>query len=132
MVDEISEEAGIPREWFGMKKHHITTTYYWPINKGNRRAFFRHLRENMGIGRWHVAAYYLQKRLLVKMLGRTPLFRKDMDFYDLMRKWATEVLKKKYATILINFHAHVRTTKHETEAIYECSGGHPNRSHENL
>ena len=32
----------------------------------------------------------------------------------------------------INFHAHVRPTKHETEAIYECSGEHPNRSHENL
>ena len=97
----IAEEAGIPRKWFGIKKRHITTTYYWPINKGNRQAFFRHLRKNMRMGRWHVAVYYLKKRFIIKMLGKTPLSMKDIDFYDMIRKWATEVLKNKYSMIFI-------------------------------
>jgi len=96
----IAEESGIPREWFGMKKRHITTTYIIPINKDNRRAFFQHLKVNMDIGKWYVVAYYLQKRILVGMLGMKILFGRNIDFYDLMRKWATEVLKKKYFVLL--------------------------------
>ena len=96
----IAEESGIPREWFGMKKRHITTTYFWPINKENRLAFFRHLKEDLNIGKWTIVAYYLQKRILVTMLGLKMLSGNNLDLYDMMRKWATRVLSKKYSGVL--------------------------------
>ncbi len=96
----IVEETGIPREWFGMKKHHITTTYFWPINKENRVAFYRYLKTHLHTGKWYAVAHYLQNRILVNIFGMNRLFGKKIDFYDLMHKWATEVLKKEYAAIL--------------------------------
>jgi len=96
----IVEESGIPREWFGMKKHHITTTYFWPINRENRLAFYQSIKTSMNIGKWYVMAYYLQRRIFVSTLGLKIFFGKNIDFYDMMRKWATDVLIKKYSVLL--------------------------------
>jgi len=96
----IAEEMGIPREWFGIKKRHITTTYYWPINGDNRKAFFRHLKKKGRLNKWLVSAHYLQKRFHINILGKINGRAKNIDCYDIMRKWATEVLKNEYAAIL--------------------------------
>ena len=99
----IVEEAGIDRHLFGINKRHITTTYLWPINKKNQSAFFRYLKKEMQIGKWYVMAYYLQNRVLVNKFRMKKLFGKNIDFYDLMRKWATHVLAKKYSALLDNY-----------------------------
>ena len=96
----IVEDAGIERHLFGMEKRHITTTYLWPINKKNRQAFYRYLKKDRNIGKWFVLAYYLQKRVFYMMLGMKMRFGKDVDFYDLMRKWATDVLANRYSALL--------------------------------
>jgi hypothetical protein len=96
----IVEESGIPREWFGMKKHHITTTYFWPINTDNRLAFYRYLKREFNIGKWYIMAYYFQRRVFVNIFGMKMLFGKNIDLYDIMRKWATDVLSKMYSTSL--------------------------------
>ncbi len=99
----IVEEAKIPRHLFGMKKRHITTTYLWPINKTNRLAFFQYLKRHLNISRWYVMAYYLQKRILVMMFGTALLFGRNIDFYDMMRKWATGVLGGRYSALLVKY-----------------------------
>ena len=94
------EEAGVDRHLFGMQKRHITTTYLWPLNKNNRIVFYRYLKRYMNIGRFYSLIYYFQKRILVSICGMSMLFGKNIDFYDLMRKWATDVLAEKYADVL--------------------------------
>jgi hypothetical protein len=96
----IAEEAGIPREWFGMKKSHITTTYFWPINHDNRQAFFKHLKNNLQLNKRSIAAYYLHKRFRINLPGKSIGNAIDVDLYDDMRKWATEVLKTEYSNLL--------------------------------
>ena len=96
----VAEESGVPREWFGMKKRHITTTYFLPMNRVIRRKFFSYLKSNLNIGKWYVMAYLVQKRILVILPGIKIFFCSHIDFYDLMRKWATSVLVKEYSVML--------------------------------
>jgi len=48
-------------------------------------------------------AYYFQKRILVGKLRMKMFFGKNIDFYDLMRKWATDILARKYSALLDNY-----------------------------
>ena len=93
----IVESAGIDRSMFGMKKKHITTTYMWPFNRDNRKKFFAYLKHTKKISRWYVIAFYLQKKFLLNIFKMNKIFGHDIDFYDLLRKWATEVLTMKYS-----------------------------------
>lgn len=83
----IVEEAGVDRKLFGMEKHHITTTYLWPINKDNRKMFFKYLKTKK-ISKLNIFFHYFQKRFFKSDM----IFSRNIDFYDLMRKWATELL----------------------------------------
>jgi len=96
----IAEETGVPRNWFGMEKRHITTTYLWPINKQNRLAFYQYLKKEEHIGWWTTLMYYLRKRILKNMFSKNIAIKKEIDFYDIMRKWATSELTKRYSVIL--------------------------------
>ena len=95
----IVESAGIDRYMFGMKKMHITTTYMWPFNKDNRKNYFAYLRHKKRLSKWYVFAFYFQKRILLNIFNMKKIFGHEIDFYDLMRKWATEVLTTKYSAL---------------------------------
>lgn len=95
----IVESAGIERSMFGMKKMHITTTYVWPFNKDNRINFLSYLNNKKQLSKWYVHAFYFQKRILLNKFGINKIFGHDIDLYDLMRKWATEVLTVKYSVL---------------------------------
>ena len=99
----IVEDSGIERYLFGINKQHITTTYLWPINKENRMHFFKYLKQTKGISKVYVFAYYLQKKLVCDILKRQKLFGKNIDFYFMMRNWATNILQKEYGKILYQY-----------------------------
>jgi len=95
----IVESAGISRSMCGMQKRHITTTYMWPFNMDNRSKFLSYLKNKKQISRWYIVAFYLQKKFLLNIFKMNKIFGHDIDFYDLMRKWATEVLTMKYSVL---------------------------------
>ncbi len=95
----IVESAGISRSMFGMEKKHITTKYMWPLNIDNKRNFFIYLKNKKQIPVWYVVAFFLQSIILMKKFKMRKIFGHEIDFYDLMRKWATEVLTKKYSVL---------------------------------
>ena len=65
----------------------------------NRSKFFSYLKNKKQISKWYVVAFYLQNKILLNKFKMNKIFGHDIDFYDLMRKWATEVLTMKYSVL---------------------------------
>jgi hypothetical protein len=94
----ILEISGVNRQLFGMKKKYIATGYFWPVNARLRKQFFRYLKEKYSIGPSFVYCYYIMNLVLSKWIHHT-FFWKNLDFYYLMRQWATRVLSNRTAEI---------------------------------
>jgi hypothetical protein len=99
----IVEDSGVDRYFFGINKQHITTTYMWPMNKQNRKLFFKYLNQAYSISRLYTIIYYLQKKILCDILKRRKVFGRNIDYYYIMREWATELLRKEYGDILYKY-----------------------------
>lgn len=112
----ILEEAGVPRQVFGMRKKSVVQAYNYPIHPGLRQRFFYHLRERFG---WSPAFVYVYDRanrwvyplaLAAKVVrerldGRKHRMRRinvwrEVDLAYQMHLWALQSLRERMATVL--------------------------------
>jgi hypothetical protein len=106
----IVEESGIDRHMFGTRKKHITTTYILPINKKNRKAFLNDIKTRKNIGCFDVFYAHIEKHLhflgyLIQehVTKRKKIYKRRIDFYDLMRKWSANSLSEEISSIFDNY-----------------------------
>lgn len=125
------EEAGVPRELFGVRKKGAIFKYNYPINKELRNSFFEFVKESHGVGR---ALLYLlafsenTATTIVSLISRVGaavlggeaashpvILSKRLEFSRLMFLWAHTTLADRLGAVLLK------------SGVIQMSGGGANR-----
>jgi len=113
----IVEEAGVPRELFGVRKKGAIFKYNYPLNKQLRNSFFKFVRESFGVRRTVVhlvasaedtatAIVSLISRVKALVLGGVAdphpvILSKRLDIARLMFLWAHTSLAERLGAVLL-------------------------------
>jgi hypothetical protein len=113
----IVEEAGVPRELFGVRKKGAIFKYNYPLNKKLRNSFFQFVKEAYGVSRsvvYLVASAENTATALVSLITRVKsvvlggvadphpvIFSKRLDIARLMFLWAHASLADRLGAVLL-------------------------------